>query len=276
LAADRAPLEPPAGLAVRTLGRVAEYCCRELPRAPLDTAARAAVPSRAFWRRADVLVAATVLVTVLGVSLALVGRSRVARDIAECQNNLRVFYTALKAYADNHTNRLPNVAAVKPPRNVAGMVAPLLIDAGTLPADANVGCPGSSAPRTCPLRLQPLQELDPETFKRRAEELICCYAYSLGYNDATGYHGPRFDADHRTNRSLPIMADRPPRDPAAGNSANHGGTGQNVLFLDGHVGFYSTRAVGMDGDDIYLNRDGRQAAGLDFADTVLGNSACSP
>ena len=68
----------------------------------------------------------------------------------------------------------------------------------------------------------------------------------------------------------------PPANPAVGNSANHGGTGQNVLFLDGSVRFCPTRTVGLSGDDIYLNRVGRQAAGLDAADTVLGSSASSP
>jgi prepilin-type processing-associated H-X9-DG protein len=192
-----------------------------------------------------------------------------------CQENLRKFYFALRAYADQNTNQLPDVAALEPPRNVAGMVAPILIDAGTLPRDANVGCPANSAPRTCPLTLKPLNALDAETFKRRAEELICCYAYSLGYDDPTGHHGPRLGPGE-LNRLLPIMADRPPRNPAQGNSPNHGGAGQNVLFLDGHVGYFGTRTVGLHGDDIYLNRAGRQAAGLDPEDTVLGSSASTP
>jgi prepilin-type processing-associated H-X9-DG protein len=275
LAADRAEPAAPSGLAVRTLGRVAEYCCRELPRAPLPPSARAAGASRRFWRRADVLVAAAVLVTVLGVGLSWVVQSRAAANIEACKNNLRVFYAALRGYADHRANRLPDVAAVEPPRNVAGMVAPILIDAGTLPRDADVGCPASSAPRTCPLTLPSLRQLDAETFKRHAEELICCYAYSLGYRDGESYHGPRFDPD-QPNHLLPVMADRPPRNPAAGNSPNHGGTGQNVLFLDGHVGFFPTRNVGLNQDDIYLNRDRQQAAGLDFSDAVLGSSDSSP
>jgi prepilin-type processing-associated H-X9-DG protein len=149
------------------------------------------------------------------------------------------------------------------------------MEAGTLPRDANVGCPGSSTPRTCPLTLQRLEQLDAETFKRQAEELICCYAYSLGYQDEAGYHGPRLDPDLPASM-LPVMGDTPPRDPAAGNTRNHGGAGQNVLFLDGHVRFCPTRTVGVNGDDIYLNRAGRQAAGLDVSDTVLGSSASSP
>ena len=73
------------------------------------------------------------------------------------------------------------------------------------------------------------------------------------------------------------MADAPAGgSPFLGNSANHGGEGQNVLFLDGHMVFCKTRNVGIEGDDIYLNRAGRQAAGLDAKDAVLGGDACSP
>jgi prepilin-type processing-associated H-X9-DG protein len=275
LAADRAEIEPPSGLVIRTLGRVAEYCCRELPRAPVDNVPEAPVASRPFWRRADVLVAATLFLTTLGVGISWVSRAHAQRYITECQNNLRVFYGALKSYADHHDNRLPNVAAVEPPRNVAGLVVPILMDAGTLPRDVNVGCPGNSKPRTCPLTLERLQALDAETFKQHAQDLICCYAYSLGYQDQNGYHGPRFDPD-QPNHLLPIMADSPPANPIDGNSLNHGRSGQNVLFLDGSVRFCPTRTVGMHGDDIYLNRAGRQAAGLGFTDTVLGSSASCP
>jgi prepilin-type processing-associated H-X9-DG protein len=275
LGADRAETEPPPGLVVRTLGRVAEYCCQNLPRAPVDRNTRGPVASRPLWRRADVLVAATVLLTAAGIGLAWVSHARARSSIVECQNNLRKFYTGLKTYADQRQGNMPNIGAVEPPRNVAGMVLPILVKAGTLPPDANVGCPGKTQPRTCPMTLDRLENLDPETFKQNAQDLICCYAYSLGHRDAEGYHGPRFDPELPTSW-LAIMADAPPQDPRLGNSANHGGEGQNVLFLDGHVLFHKTRNVGVDGDDIYLNRAGRQAAGLDPIDSVLGGSACRP
>jgi prepilin-type processing-associated H-X9-DG protein len=275
LALDAGDVEPPPALSIRTLGRVAEYCCRDLPRAPADRVVRAPAAGRPLWRRADVLVAATLLLTAMGVAIPWLSHAHAQRCVTECQNNLRVFYEALKTYGDQHDNKLPNVAALQPPRNVAGLVAPILMDAGTLAPDANVGCPGNSKPRTCPLTLERLQALDPEGFKKQAQDLICCYAYSLGYRDESGYHGPAFKLEDG-NHLVPIMADRPPRDPSTGNSANHGGDGQNVLFLDGHVRFCPTRTVGMNGDDIYLNRDGFQAAGLDWTDTVLGSSASSP
>ena len=70
------------------------------------------------------------------------------------------------------------------------------------------------------------------------------------------------------------MADRAPAEDGRTNSANHGGSGQNVLYADGHVIFRVTRTVA--GDDIYLNRDQQVAAGLGATDAVLGASAARP
>ena len=61
-----------------------------------------------------------------------------------------------------------------------------------------------------------------------------------------------------------------------GNSLNHGGTGQNVLYFGGNVTFATHRHVGVDGDDIYLNKRNRVAAGVNRWDTVLGASAAHP
>src|SRR5262249_17311024 len=116
---------------------------------------------------------------------------------------------------------------------------------------------------------------DPEQFRRQAHTLVSCYAYSLGYRAENGVIGPRFEAD-KPNFTMPIMADCPPPDPLVGNSRNHGGRGQNVLFQDGHVKFCSLRPVGVAGDDIYVNKAHRVAAGLDWADSALGSSAASP
>src|SRR5581483_11992596 len=65
LAADAKAEETPAGLWVRTLGRVAEYRCRPLPTAPPAVAARRPAAARGWWRRADVLVSASILLLVM-------------------------------------------------------------------------------------------------------------------------------------------------------------------------------------------------------------------
>ena len=76
----------------------------------------------------------------------------------------------------------------------------------------------------------------------------------------------------------PILADRPASADTAKqisreNSPNHGG-GQNILFVGGHVEFRRDHTI--NGDDIFVNRNHRVAAGLDEWDYVLGASDDRP
>jgi prepilin-type processing-associated H-X9-DG protein len=75
--------------------------------------------------------------------------------------------------------------------------------------------------------------------------------------------------------TLPIMADRL-EDLHQGSSANHGGRGQNVLYLDGHVEWRTNRNAGINGDDIFVNWDNQVFAGRAREDTVLGSSDATP
>ena len=88
--------------------------------------------------------------------------------------------------------------------------------------------------------------------------------------DEAGYHAPSFQGD-----AFPLMSDRPPGDQGPGNSRNHGGAGQNVLFQDGSVRFLTNRSLNFDGD-IFRNKAGNIEAGADPSDTVLGASAVTP
>jgi prepilin-type processing-associated H-X9-DG protein len=284
LAADREPVAPPPGLWVNTLARVAEYRCRNLPFAP-PPGSRSAVPSRSWWRRPDALVAAAILlVTVSLVSPALQKLRHRHYQVEACKNNLRLFHQAVTAYCDLHNNQLPMVQA-EPPCNVAGVFVPILNQAGVLRPEISVSCPSREhRPPACQSLddLRDVWRTRPDEFYRYSASLTTCYAYSLGYRDEAGrLHGLRRDPGQSHQDFLPILADRPPfdqRDPAVtdGNSRNHGGDGQNVLYLDGHARFCTTRTVGVGGDDIYVNRRRQVAAGLDRDDTVLAASAARP
>jgi len=71
------------------------------------------------------------------------------------------------------------------------------------------------------------------------------------------------------------------KDKLAGNSRNHGGDGQNVLYADGHVEFQSTPFCGADQDNIYTygpidnttGGDGIVGSPVDGKDSVLLPSA---
>ncbi|MBI2805722.1 MAG: hypothetical protein HYX68_12150 [Planctomycetes bacterium] len=276
LAADAEPAPPPPLLVERTLARIAEHICTARPlEAPPVTHASLA-PARSWWRRADALIAACLLLTVGGIGLMVLGKMRgpgSAAALTECKNNLRQFYVALQTYRDTH-GQLPDVAK-QSPRDVAGIVVPILQDAGTLPSGASVQCPGIGAPVSSRFTLTALRAMSDEEFQQNSPSLSMCYAYSLGFRDGAGhYHGPG-GLPNESLSQIPIMADRPPPQGLVQNSANHDGKGQNVLFLDGHVRYLSQRTLGS-GEDIFMNRANLVAAGLDPADFVLGYSAARP
>jgi prepilin-type processing-associated H-X9-DG protein len=231
LAADSEDEDPPRGLTARTLARVAAGPCSDLPRAPAcDAPAGPALP---FWRRADALVAACVLLAVGGVLahwLFSLRRPDSAASTLACQNNLRELYVPIKQFSERHDGNFPDKAAVQ--------VGPV-----------SFCCPANGG--------------------------ASCYAYSQGYRTSGGVVVLRYEADKPVHR-MPLMADSPPADPLHGNSPDHGGKGQNVLFMDGHVEFCKYRTVGVGGDDIFVNKASQVAAGLDWADAVLGRGSACP
>lgn len=268
LAEDAADPEPPPTLVLDTLARVAEYRCssRAIPTAP---------PARpevwGHFRRADVLVAASVLVVVLGLLAPLLSGMWRNHDRHACANNLRKFWAALSAYADTHEGEFPRVE-VEGPRSVAGIFVPTLNEAGLLEG-VTVTCPGRGSTRPAGGRVAELERLyhdRPDEFTVVARTLAGCYAYSLGYEEGHHLRGLRRDSGD----GLPILADRAGE--KAPNSDNHGGSGQNVLFVGGHVRWATRPTIGMDGDHIYLNQKLRREAGLCRIDTVLGASEARP
>lgn len=275
---------PAPGLWLRTLARVAEYRCRDLPRAPVTAALRSAAPSRLWWRRADVLVAAGLLLVVCSLLIPGLYGLQHRRKVAECQQKLEVLYVALQDYSDRHHGEFPRVDK-DPPWNFAGVFLPKLRQAGSLRADVNVHCPSAGRVPPEEITLQQLEALHasaPERFKEHAARAAGYYAYPLGYRDETGLHrGLHRDRLQTHRANLPILGDRPPFEKQAradlgGNSPNHNGWGQNVIYLDGHVQFCKGRHVGVDLDDIYLNKHSRVEAGMSVWDIVLGASAFRP
>jgi prepilin-type processing-associated H-X9-DG protein len=263
LEADRAIPEPPPGLVTRTIGRVAQHVVETngAPSSAVDgppvgemlarmTPERlrqlvevmdrsAGPPSR---RRPDVFVVASLAVLALGLLLAAVPYWRHRQNVAACQNQMRDFHLALNTYSETHEGRFPQVGDAAHP--TAGSFMPLLREAGVLPAKGNLACPA-------------------------ADSSAAVYAYTLGYRDQSGeLHGLRRDPNAPTNDLLPILADRPPA-ARVGAGPDHQ-TGQNVLFVGGHVAFCTSTNVGVNGDEIYRNWNSKVAAGLHPFDTALG------
>ena len=217
------------------------------------------------------MVAASLLIC-LGalIPTAIAGWQRRAQRSA-CADNMRKVGVSLTSYSElnDPAGRLPNPAREKEPCNVAGFVLPMLIDAGVA-RDMNLCCPGANIPPPYLAAASELRDLPDDEFNRRARYFLGSYAYSLGFRIANQILSPEVG-----DYPLPILADRPPSDPAGLdfylNSPNHNGAGQNVLFTDGHVAFVVARRPL--GEDLYLNDDGRQEPGNRPRDSVLAPSA---
>ena len=273
LSADK-EISPPPHLRIRTLAKVAEFRCRTLPQAPAPTPAQRST-GRAWWRRADVIVAACLLLVLAGVGAPWIYRSWSLSQRVACQNNLSRFYVALSSYADHNNGALPKVEA-QPPHNVAGIFVAMIPD-----TNFSVTCPANGNRPVARLTLDEIDRLqlqDPDEFQALAHNLSGCYAYTLGYHEVIDGQECHCGLTRDCGAEIPILADRPPFDGnysgEFGNSLNHGGKGQNVLFMGGQVRFCKEPLV--NGDDIYHNRAKRVAAGIGRYDVVLGASNAIP
>src|SRR4051794_18163420 len=187
LAADREHLHPPADLRYRVLARVAEDRLanprRRLRPPPFSSEGM----GKSWWRRADVLAAAVLLIVIGPLLAPAISFARSRFQIAQCQSNLRSFHAALMAYTDLHEGRLPRVDK-EPPRNLAGVVVPILYQEG-LGQGLKIRCPSSPTPDA---PLHSLDELEAAytnregSFNDMAHQLSGGYAYAMGYQDASG------------------------------------------------------------------------------------------
>jgi len=260
---DGQEFEPPAGLAARTLSFVAEN--RRRRRTLLDF-----VPLTVPFRWADVAVAASILLAGVLTLLPAVQRSRDKMNQAGCVFNLQQLGLGLAQYG--HQHRMYPYQPPDCPSAATGTFAAQLHDLGLIDNLSILDCPcNGSCPHT-PLpaidALCDLKDDDPGLYRK----ILCWdYAYHGGYRDNAGL------AQALTtpcSHNIPLLADQPAhhadsRKILPGNSPNHGGLGQNVLFTDLHVGWYNDRRLGPHDADMFLNDVQQPGPGLRLLDAVL-------
>lgn len=263
---DGLSVDPPPGLATRTMAYVAQR--RTKGRSILDY-----VPARPPFRWADFAVAASIFIAGVLTLMPAVHRARERMHQAGCVANLQQIGRSLALYATAHSS-YPT-----PPNHSAdvesGLFAALLHDSGALSDLSVLNCPSNGAHRHRhpdgqlePFeRIAEIRKTDPARFQRMVS---WDYGYNVGYRRPSGRTGP---LDARPASVVPVVADQPPADAHLGvidhNSPNHGGAGQNVLYSDGAVRWHPTRWISPEDLDLFLNNDQKPEPGLDERDSVI-------
>ena len=263
---DGLDLAPPVGLAGRTVALALETTHRK--RTIHDY-----LPITVPFRWADVAVAAGILVAGLLTLLPAVQRSRERMEQAGCGYNLQQLGRALWQYGSRYQHY--PFSPEQNPAAPAGAFVAMLHDDGQLNDSelASLKCPCNgrqSRPISVPdfKTVCRLHEASPE---QACDAIGSDYAYNPGYRHPDHGRVVPIAAIHSANVAL--LADQPPHDNfrtrRLGNSPNHGGRGQNVLYSDLHIGWHNTRRLGPKDDDMFLNARREAAPGLNLEDAAL-------
>jgi prepilin-type processing-associated H-X9-DG protein len=255
LEAERLPGPAPAGLAERTVNRLAAHLAareplatparRTLTRAPREEPETRAVGGRF---RLDVVIACGIVLVVGGLVFSTIGKVRARNEMLACQNTLRVTHAGLAGYADTQNGRYPQIAPGATAESFAAALKP------HVPVNFRPACPACPAPSN--------------------------YTYHLGYRapagELVGMCRPAVTAPEPSDL-VPISADYPlaGTSPAEGPLCPHTG-GLNVLFAGGYVRTSTSVLIGPNGDHIFQNLFGAVGAGVNREDVVLGRPGDRP
>jgi hypothetical protein len=273
LVADRRPIDPPAGLASRTLAFVASQSRpATVPLQPMTPATDAVMPAGRRSVLDRLLVAASALaacILVVPLVADAISDSRARR----VERRLQTLSASMHGYGESH-GLLPTPPDGGPLSRV-GLYAPTLVSEHRLVADdGTLLVPDSALARRGGHRVPTLEELRAAVGTPQFDELVRSmggdYGYTLGHRDAAGVLQPNRDLRRAHH---PLMADAPDEDGEA--SSNHPEGIHHVLFEDGHVETHRVDTLHRD-DHLYRNYNGESRAGRDLEDAVIGDSHHQP
>jgi prepilin-type N-terminal cleavage/methylation domain-containing protein/prepilin-type processing-associated H-X9-DG protein len=230
----------------------------------------------------ELLVAIAIIGILLAVLLPALESAREHANTVACASNLKQIGMAMQMYADDNNGsyaRTVYKSGVTPVAGTGATAANPFLPGGPQPNDTSAAVWLLIRQMELPTTLfaDPYNDAveysadnaDPKTHSNFTD-----YHSTLGYSVANPY--PTGAAVHNGYRLSNTMssddvlgADMNPGTPT-GNSPNHEGLGQNVLFADLHVAWQPTRMCGPGGDDIYTNQSGAVwASPVNGGDTLL-------
>lgn len=235
----------------------------------------------------EMLVLVAMLLVLASIFVPYLLSVREQANRAACASNLRDVAEALRQYAELSGNTYPRVRhdVEVDPNSWAAFTGP--DDLSPFAAESSVSHNDVTAGLWLLVRLKlakpemfvcPSGEASPDIIADAKGKPVDVRlrgnfrsAGHLGYSYASPFtNAPGFRVDDTQESEFARMADLNPGvgdgydvtvvvhtdDPvrlARGNSANHGGAGQNVLFADGHVSFHATPFCGYGRDNIYTS-----------------------
>ena len=254
---------PPVDLATRTMAFVAES--GRPKRTILDF-----VPVAVPYRWTDLAVAASIFFAAVLTLMPAVQRSRERMQQAGCANNLQDLGRALWQY-DNLYKHYPNVNE-KEDSAQTGIYAVILNDYKLIGDPKILDCPCNGTSPHSPLpnlkRACELSKTNPADLRVLLQGVEYAYnVVNLRPEDRAGR------VQETASATLALLADQPNHRRfeaiLPGNSGNHGGRGQNVVFSDLHVGWFNTRRISPDDADMFLNAESRPAPARNIKDAAM-------
>jgi len=242
------------------------------PRAEPIPAAATEGGSDSSWL--DLTVAVGIVVAMSLLALPAIQNSRFNSRLAACSDRLRQLGLAMTQYSETNDDYFPPVYD-RGPLAGAGSYASVLLTGGFVDGSQWFVCPASPLAEDRAFRVPLVDELLAASGEQRAcwrPALGGSFGYNLGFLEDGRYHSTR----NLRRPYFALMADAPSSFLPAHQSINHCGRGQNVLFEDGRVVFYTTPRPHVRADDVFVNELGMIDAGKHRNDSVIASGACVP
>ncbi|MBT4157245.1 MAG: hypothetical protein HOD99_00300 [Planctomycetaceae bacterium] len=267
-------IDPPVGLAARTITAVKQSSVSKGPVLSPASDLGSIIQPR-IWLDRMILAAASIAAIVLLAPLLFEAMEDARATRA--QQNLQKVAAALQGYADTH-GMYPTPPDAGP-LSRAGLYAPTLVSEHRIrPDDGLLVYPGSALNEKnfqVPSREEIEAAVGTEGFEKLIGLMGGDYGYTLGYRDESGHLKP---IRNQQRSHHPIMADAP--DASGEQSSNHPDGAHHIVYEDGRVERIWVTNSTLDqlhkNDHLYLNNDGKIAAGKDMEDAVIGDSHHQP
>ncbi len=290
--------EPPEGLARRTCQFVAEQAAEIEKAVPHEAAGQAEVRQAPVvvpgeqarcrrnrtesgepltsaaepWRFVDLATAVAICFAAAALIFPLINVSRANARVAACANKLRQVGVGLTQYSEQHNGYFPRVEE-SGELAVGGIYAPTLLSEGYVTDPRMFVCPSSDLADVTSFRIPSLSELraaDGDKLAGYRASMGGSFGYALGYREKGAYKPTR----NLYRDCFALASDAPSEDGSV--SPNHGWLGHNVLLEDGHIVYLRSCRIDGSTDNIFMNDDGRVAAGCHVNDSVVVRSDVAP